>query len=69
MKLSIKKLDELVEKLGDDAPAALFQDASSFDPANLKKIDQPRPAGALNSSGLMGVEGDEADVIGKLAYN
>ena len=68
MKLSIKKLDELVEKLGDDAPAALFQDESLFDPANLKKIDQPRPAGAVHSSRSMGVEsyeGDEADVIGK----
>ena len=68
MKLNLKKLDELVEKLGDNAPAALFQDASLFDPANLKKIDQPRPAGACHFSRLMGVEsyeGDEVDVIGK----
>ena len=68
MKLNLKKLDELVEKLGDNAPAALFQDASLFDPANLKKIDQPRPAGAWHFSRLMGVEsyeGDEVDVIGK----
>ena len=64
MKLNIKKLYKLLEKLGDNAPAALFQDASLFDPANLKN-DQPKPAGALHSSRLMGYEGDEADVIGK----
>ena len=68
MKLNLKKLDELVEKFGDNAPAALFQDASLFDPANLKKIDQAKPAGAGHFNRLMGLksyEGDEADVIGK----
>ena len=68
MKLNLKKLDELIEKLGADAPAALFQDASLFNPASLKKIDQAKPAGAGHFNRLMGLksyEGDEADVIGK----
>ena len=68
MKLNLKKLDELIEKLGADAPAALFQDASLFNPASLKKIDQARPAGANHYNRLIGLEkyeGYEADVIGK----
>ena len=68
MKLNLKKLNELVGKLGANAPAALFQDASKFDPASLKKVDQAKPAGAGHFnrlSGLESYEGDEADVVGK----
>ena len=72
MKLNLKKLDDLVKELGDNAPAALFQDISLFNPANLKKNDQARPAGyggTSTSLGNQGFEGDEADVIGKLAFS
>ena len=66
MKLNLKKLDDLVENLGDNAPAALIQDLSMFDPANLRRIDQAKPAGYGHYTRLLGgYTGDEADVIGK----
>ena len=49
MELNLEKLDDLVKNFGDKAPAALFQDASIFNQANLNTNE----------------EGGVADIIGK----
>ena len=67
MILDLEKFDKFVESNGDEAPAILWEDASTFNPASLPS-DEPRPAGAARS-GLSNSElpngKDLADVIGK----
>ena len=71
MKLNLEKLDEFIKKHGNEAPTVLWEDASTFNPANLPN-DEPRPAGAAGNrhcnGGLLN-SNDDADVIGKLTLS
>ena len=67
MKLDLERFDEFVKSNGDEAPVILWQDASTFDPANLPS-DEPRPSGAPSGGlpdGGLSNSSDDADVVGK----